>query len=327
MTQPRSFNQIIGNVTAIERIKSAITEHNGLGGCVFFLQGETGNGKTMLADIIADIADGDVYRPNCNDDEEVAKMLDIIKTFARTPSIFGGLSVFIFDECDRLSVENISNFKTAFDTIHRVKNTGKTPPVVIIFTTAKTKETVNPSFRQHWDELVTRCIPCKVGITKDELNNHFAQITGGAITDISRKINVQSVRAAWDYIKEHHLPITDITPAAEPFVLPESPKKRVEWAQTTTCSCKNKKKAPPTIRQHQNLIGIIRGIVAEAGTPVSYAAIRAELDTSGQYEFKRGVEGYYRTRQITSAVHNHIKKHGESALLQKTADGKVTIKN
>jgi ATP-dependent Clp protease ATP-binding subunit ClpA len=61
-TTPKAFKQVIGNSAAIDRIKSAIAENNGLGGCVFFLQGETGNGKTMLADIIADMADGDVYR-------------------------------------------------------------------------------------------------------------------------------------------------------------------------------------------------------------------------------------------------------------------------
>ena len=59
--EPVAFNQVIGNVAAIERIKTEIADKNGLGGCVFFLQGETGNGKTMLADIIADMADGDVY--------------------------------------------------------------------------------------------------------------------------------------------------------------------------------------------------------------------------------------------------------------------------
>jgi len=67
--------------------------------------------------------------------------------------------------------------------------------------------------------------------------------------------------------------------------------------------------------------------LAEAGTPVSYADVRAELDVSGRYEFKKGVEGYHRTRQITSAVHNHIKKYGDNSLLQKTTDGKITIKN
>ena len=58
---PKAFNQVIGNVAAIERIKREVADNNGLGGCVFFLQGETGNGKTMIANIIADIADGDVY--------------------------------------------------------------------------------------------------------------------------------------------------------------------------------------------------------------------------------------------------------------------------
>ena len=325
MTQPRAFNQVIGNVAATERIKSAIVENNGLGGCVFFLQGETGNGKTMLADIIADMADGDVYRPNCNDNDEVEKMMEAIKTYAKTPSVFGGLSVFIFDEADRLSVENVSNFKTAFDVIHRVKTAGKIPPVVVIFTTAKTKDTVNPSFRQHWDELVTRCVFCKVGVTRDELNDHFAKVTGGALTNVAWKIKVQSVRAAWDYVKENKLPILDVVPEAETFVLPETDKRTVKCTENTgnVNACRKQSGA---IRPQQNLIGIIRDVVAGAGSPVSYAAIRAELDTSGRYLFKPGVDGYYRTRQITSAVHNHIKKYGESALLQKTADGKVAIR-
>ena len=260
MQTPKNFNQVIGNVTAIERIKSAITKNNGLGGCVFFLQGETGNGKTMLADIIADIADGDVYRPNCNDKDEVEKMLDAIKTYARTPSVFGGLSVFIFDEADRLSVENIANFKTAFDAIHRAKNDGRVPPVVVIFTTAKTKETVNPSFRQHWDELVTRCILCKVGVTKDELNDHFAKVTGGSVTNIAWKIKVHSVRAAWDYVKENNLPVADVMPEAEVFVLPESCKRRVETVSTKV-STPVRTLAHSAVRKHQNLIGIIRDIL------------------------------------------------------------------
>ena len=81
------------------------------------------------------------------------------------------------------------------------------------------------------------------------------------------------------------------------------------------------------VKPQQNLVGIIRDIVALADSPVSYAAIRAELDSSERYQFKSGVEGYYRTRQITSAVHNHIRKYGERALLQKTADGKVAVRN
>ena len=82
---PKAFNQVIGNVAAIDRIKREIADNHGLGGCVFFLQGETGNGKTMLANIIADIADGDVYRPNCNDDDKVKYFFDTIKSLAMTP--------------------------------------------------------------------------------------------------------------------------------------------------------------------------------------------------------------------------------------------------
>jgi transcriptional regulator with PAS, ATPase and Fis domain len=60
--KPQAFNQVIGNGAAIDRIKREITKRNGLGGCLFFLQGEAGNGKSMLAKIITGLdPDADVY--------------------------------------------------------------------------------------------------------------------------------------------------------------------------------------------------------------------------------------------------------------------------
>ena len=103
MTKPQNLNQIIGNSVAIERIRKAIVENNGLGGCVFMLQGATGNGKTLIADILANMTDGDVYRPDSTRDSETGDMIEHIKTLAGVPSMFGGLSVFIFDECDTLN--------------------------------------------------------------------------------------------------------------------------------------------------------------------------------------------------------------------------------
>ena len=273
----------------------------------------------MLADIIADMADGDVYRPNCNDDDVVKSHFDSIKTLAMTPSMFGGISVFIFDECDRLSVENVSNFKTVFDTIHRAKNAGRVPQIAIIFTTAQTKDTVNPTFRKHWDEFVTRCAFCKVGVTRDELNEYFSKVTDGAVTNIGWKIRVQSVRAAWDYVKVNGCSVVDVMPEPEVFVLPESQKRTVEFVRTNVCSCGAPKK-------QQGLAGIIADIVKSAGVPMSYADVRAQIDESGSYVFKNGCEGWRRTNQITSAVHNHIKKYGEHALFCKTADGKIAVR-
>lgn len=78
-------------------------------------------------------------------------------------------------------------------------------------------------------------------------------------------------------------------------------------------------------KKQQNLVAVIRDIVTKAGTPMSYGDIRAELDQSGAYEFKQGVEGWRRTKQIMSAVRNHIEYYGERAVLQKTSDSKVTV--
>lgn len=134
-----------------------------------------------------------------------------------------------------------------------------------------------------------------------------------------------SVRAAWKYIEAHAIPVIDVMPETETFVLPE-PNLNVRKIGSVLCNVptvqRRNRNAP---KKQQNLIGIIREIVESAGSAISYSAVRESLDSSGRYEFKSGVEGYYRTRQITSAVHNHIKKYGESALLRKTADGKIAI--
>jgi hypothetical protein len=113
-------------------------------------------------------------------------------------------------------------------------------------------------------------------------------------------------------------------PEADSFVIPETSARRVEFVQTGNRSYNRRSNTP---KPQQNLVAIIRDIVLSAGHPCGYAEVRAALDVSERYEFKRGCEGWRRTNQITSAVHNHIKKHGEQALLAKTGDGKITIKN
>jgi hypothetical protein len=246
MKQPQHLNEVIGNGVAIERLRKAITENHGLGGLVIMLQGQTDNGKTLIADILASMADGDVYRPDCTRDADTGVMIEHIKTLAGTRSMYGDLPVFIFDECDRLSGENIARLKTVVDLIERRKSRGESVSVVVIFTTAKTKEELKgKEIYKHWDELVTRCVYCPIGVTKDELNDYFAKATDGAVTNISWQIRTHSVRAAWEYVKTNGYSVVDVPvdserQCLEPFVLPESTGKKVEWVKTNSCSCKSK---------------------------------------------------------------------------------------
>ena len=102
---------------------------------------------------------------------------------------------------------NIANLKTAIDLIDRRRQEKKPCNVTVIFTTAKTKEQLTSTQQGHWDELCTRCITCKLGFLPEELDEYFATLTGGNVTDISKRIKVQSMRAAWEYIDENGIEI------------------------------------------------------------------------------------------------------------------------
>jgi len=40
-----------------------------------------------------------------------------------------------------------------------------------------------------------------------ELDSYFARLTKGKVQDISRRISVRSMRAAWEYIEEHEIDV------------------------------------------------------------------------------------------------------------------------
>ena len=105
-------------------------------------------------------------------------------------------------------MNNITKLKTTIDAIDRRRRQKLPCYVTVIFTSAKRKEELSDGQKKHWDELVTRCIKCELEITADEFNEFFAYVTMDYITDVYRKIAVKSIRAAWDYIEEHNIPLS-----------------------------------------------------------------------------------------------------------------------
>jgi replication-associated recombination protein RarA len=136
--RPTALDDVVGDKTAIDRIYRSVNDNDGFGGLVFMLQGKTGNGKTLLADIIANSIDGELYRPNCTKDSETAVMIDQIRRDVRQCSMFSNQSVYIFDEADKLHPDNIANLKTAIDAIDRRRQDKQPCNVTVIFTSAKT---------------------------------------------------------------------------------------------------------------------------------------------------------------------------------------------
>jgi type I site-specific restriction-modification system R (restriction) subunit len=130
-----------------------------------------------------------------------------MKSDIGTRFMFRAQSVYILDEADKLSPDNIAKLKTTIDMIDRRRQQNLPCNVTAIFTSAKTKSQLTTTQQNHWDELCTRCLICKVGVTADEINTYFAKMTRGKVTDISRRIFVLSMRSAWDYIDEHDIRI------------------------------------------------------------------------------------------------------------------------
>ena len=121
--------------------------------------------------------------------------------------MFSAQSVYILDEADKLHPDNIAKLKTTIDMIDRRRQEGKECNVTVIFTSAKTKEQLTSVQQNHWDELCTRCVSCKIEVSADEMDGYFSDLTGGKVKDISKRIPVLSMRAAWDWIDENDIEI------------------------------------------------------------------------------------------------------------------------
>jgi DNA polymerase III delta prime subunit len=207
--RPTTFQDVVGNKKTIDRIYRAIEDNDGWGGLVIMFQGQTGNGKTLLADLMARYIDGELYRPNCTKDAETGAMIEQIRRDTRQCTIFSNQSVYIFDEADKLHPDNIANLKTAIDQIDRRRQEKKPCKVTVIFTSAKTKEQLTAIQQGHWDELCTRCIICQLAILPEELDDYFASLTGGAVPNISKRISVLSMRSAWEYIEDNEIALME----------------------------------------------------------------------------------------------------------------------
>ena len=205
--RPTSYQNIVGNEKTINRIYRAVDDNDGFGGLVLMFLGKTGTGKTLLADIIAKDINGDLYRPDCTKDAETATAIDQARRDITQNSMFANQSVVIFDEADKLHPDNIAKLKTMIDLIDRRRQENLPCNVTVIFTSAKSKAQLTGTQQAHWDELCSRCITCKMDILPSELNGYFAKLTGGAVQDISKRISVQSMRAAWAYLEDNEIGI------------------------------------------------------------------------------------------------------------------------
>jgi hypothetical protein len=76
--RPKSYQEIVGNAKTIRQVLQAANKINGFDGLLFMFLGETGCGKTLLADMIAREINGNTNRVKCMEDTDVKNMIDRI---------------------------------------------------------------------------------------------------------------------------------------------------------------------------------------------------------------------------------------------------------
>ena len=207
--KPTRLTDVVGNAKALSRIDKAVDQNDGFGGLVLMLTGKTGNGKTLIADLIANAIGGDLYRPNCAAESEMNTSIENLKRHIAVRSLYAPQSVYILDEADRLAVDNIARLKVAIDMIDRRRQEGRECNVTVIFTTAQNTKYLTEKQKKHWDEFASRCIQCEIDVLASEMDKYFSDLTGGTVTDISKRIKVQSMRAAWEWIDANDIDVVE----------------------------------------------------------------------------------------------------------------------
>jgi hypothetical protein len=99
--KPTSLFNIVGNQKAIAKICRVADNNNGYDGLAIMLTGRTGNGKTLIADLIAKMVTDEPYRADCTKEAETKALIDQMKRNVSIQPMFSPLSVYIFDEVDR----------------------------------------------------------------------------------------------------------------------------------------------------------------------------------------------------------------------------------
>jgi replication-associated recombination protein RarA len=77
--KPTSLFNIAGNQKAIAKICRVADENNGYDGLSIMLTGRTGNGKTLIADLIAKMVTDEPYRADCTKEAETKALIDQMK--------------------------------------------------------------------------------------------------------------------------------------------------------------------------------------------------------------------------------------------------------
>lgn len=118
--RPKSFDEVVGQSKAMKKIRTLL--ERGVGGRAILLTGESGQGKTTIARLIAQ----EIAKDYCIIEIDAQRVtLDVLREFDRLclgRPLGGGYHVFIINECHGLNTRVVSELQTILEASHVQRN-------------------------------------------------------------------------------------------------------------------------------------------------------------------------------------------------------------
>lgn len=125
--RPQSFDEVVGQPKAMKKIRLLI--ERGLVGRAILLTGESGQGKTTLARLIAKEIASDYATVEIDAQRLTLEMLRDFDRTCRCRPLGGGVHCYIINECHGLNTKVVSEMQTVLESPHFQRN------ATVVFTT------------------------------------------------------------------------------------------------------------------------------------------------------------------------------------------------
>jgi len=157
--QPKSLDEVVSNKKAIQEIREWAKDYKK----PLFIYGDTGVGKTLSANLIADEMNWSVYKTDASNIRNKETIQNLMSIATTSTTLFGKKRVIILDEIDALDDKRGGGDSGGFAEISKIIDKTKQPIIFIANEVYKNKK-LRPIFEK--SEKIKFNLPNKISILK-----------------------------------------------------------------------------------------------------------------------------------------------------------------